>query len=118
LIYHCVLPFPVSVNSAYGNRSNQQRFKSKAYKAWEKSCPALLLPQSGCIDWPVRVVYNFFMPDKRVRDIGNYEKVTTDMLVKQAVLFDDSTKVIQSIALNYCGIDRDNSRVEIEIYNV
>ena len=118
MIFSCTLPFPVSVNSAYGNRSNQKRFKSKAYKEWEKSCPKLTLPECGAIDWPVHVVYNYYMPDNRLRDVGNYEKVISDFLVKECILCDDNHKILRSIHLNFAGIDKGNPRVEIQIYEI
>lgn len=103
------------MNSCYGGGSGQKRFKSKAYKAWEQSCPDLILPECGAIDWPVALTYEYTMPDKRLRDIGNYEKVVTDMLVKQCILMDDNTKIIQRIDLIYAGVDRDKSRVDITV---
>ena len=117
-LYECSLPFPVSVNSAYGNRSNQQRFKSKSYKAWLQRCPLLTLPECGSIDFPVHLNYAYFMPDKRLRDIGNYEKLVTDFLVSQGVLFDDATSIIQSLHLNFAGIDRGSPRVEIGVFKI
>jgi Holliday junction resolvase RusA-like endonuclease len=118
MIYECSLPFPPSVNKAYGNRSNQKRFKSKAYKAWEQSCPELTLPEKGAIDWPVAVVYRFYLPDRRLRDVANYEKLVTDQLVKKCVLVDDNFKIIKSMHLHFSGVDRGNPRVDIEIYEL
>lgn len=118
MIYECTLPFPVSVNSAYGNRSNQKRFKSKAYKDWEKKCPNLTLPDGGSIDYPIHLVFRFYMPDKRVRDLDNYIKLPTDMLVKQCILFDDNTKVIRSVHYHFAGVDKGNPRVEVEIHKI
>lgn len=118
MIYSCTLPFPPSVNSAYGGGSGQRRFKSKQYKAWEKECPQLVLPECGAVDWPVSITYDFYMPDKRRRDIGNYEKVLTDMLVTQCILMEDNTKIVRQIILNYVGVDRDKPRVEIFLTNL
>lgn len=118
MIYTCALPFPPSVNKAYGGGSGQKRFKSKTYKAWEKSCPKLILPECGAIDWPVAVVYRYHLPDRRLRDIGNYEKAVTDQLVKQCILMDDNFKIIKSMHLHFAGVDRGNPRVDIEIFEI
>lgn len=117
MIYKTTLPFPPSVNKIKGVYRGKQ-IKSKEYRAWEKNCPNLVLPECGAIDWPVHVIYRFYMPDQRLRDIGNFEKATTDQLVKQCILMDDNTKIIQSLHLNFAGIDRGNPRVEIEIYEM
>lgn len=117
MIYETTLPFPPSVNKitrAYKGRA----IKSKSYREWEKNCPDLILPEDGSIDWPVHIVYEFFMPDKRKRDIGNFEKAVTDQLVKQCVLFDDNCQIVKSIELKFIAVDRDNPRVEISIFNL
>jgi len=38
----------------------------------------------------VQVRYQFKRPDKRIRDLGNLEKATSDLLVKAGVIDDDS----------------------------
>ena len=106
------LPFPLSVNSAYGQHAGRQRFKSKKYKNWLADC-TILEPLN--IDYAVRITYNFYFPDKRVRDLGNYEKVVTDYLVNQGVLKDDNWQIIQEIVLKSNGVNKENHRVEIEI---
>ena len=105
------------MNGLYGGGSGQQRFKSKAYKAWLKSCPNLILAECGMISFPVKVRYTYYMPDKRARDLGNLEKAVSDYLVSQCVIEDDNIKIIQEISIKYGGIDRDNPRVKVEIYD-
>lgn len=115
-IYTCTLPFPPSVNGLFGGGSNQQRFKSKQYKAWLKKCPPLVLPECGAIDFAVTVRQVFYMPDKRKRDIGNYEKAVTDYLVSQCVLIDDHHEIVTEMHLKFGGVNRENPRVEIEVF--
>ena len=116
-IYQCSLPFPPSVNAAFGQRPNHQRFKSDAYKAWLASCPDLVLPECGMIIFPVRVVYRFFHPDKRKRDITNYLKLPEDFLVAKDVIEDDNQNIVVGVAAIFQGYDKENPRVEIEIYD-
>ncbi len=115
MLYSCTLPFPPSVNSLFGGGSSQQRFKSKSYKAWLASCPQLILPEVGAIDFPVSVSYTFFLPDKRSRDLSNYIKAPEDYLVSQCILFDDNHKIVQRAVLEFGGIDKGSPRVEIVI---
>jgi Holliday junction resolvase RusA-like endonuclease len=107
------LPFPISVNSAYGGGSGQRRFKSKRLKEWLAKCPKLFpIPELG---YPVRITYKFYWPDKRQRDGQNYIKVVTDYLVDQGVIKDDSYEYIAAECWEHGGVDKDNPRVEIEI---
>lgn len=110
------LPFPPSVNSAFGGGSGQRRFKSRQYKDWERQA-MLMCDKIKTITEPVRIAYTFFMPDKRPRDLSNYIKCTEDLLVSRGVILDDSTAHVQEINLYYGGMDRQNARVEVEIFS-
>jgi Holliday junction resolvase RusA-like endonuclease len=46
----------------------------------------------GKIEGRLAVFYAFYPPDKRKRDIGNYEKQATDALM-EAGLFDDDEQI-------------------------
>ncbi len=106
-----ILPFPPSVNSMFGGGSNQKRFPSKKYKEWLLACPRLE-PRglSG-----VSLLYQYWFPDNRERDAENYIKATSDFLVKQGVLKNDSWKDIVSMLILPMGVDKVNPRVEIFI---
>lgn len=106
------LPFPPSVNSLFGGGSAQKRFKSRKYKEWEKSCPALPCPM---IDTPVSVSLVYYLPDMRLRDLDNYGKAIFDKMVSDGVLKDDSYKIIQEIVIRFGGVDKGNARVEISV---
>ncbi len=110
-----VLPYPPSVNSAFGGGSGQKRFKSKKYKEWLASCPRLFHSE---IKEKVKLTYSFYFPDNRIRDLGNLEKCVTDFLVSQRVLEDDNWHIVSEIRLVACGIDKNNPRVEIDITKV
>lgn len=114
-LYTTFLPFPPSVNSAYGGGSGQQRFKSTQYKNWEKYSSSVYT-RHPTISEAIRVVYTFFFPDRRTRDLGNYEKVVSDFLVNKRIIEDDGTHIVRAIDLRFGGYDRTNPRAEVDIY--
>lgn len=95
--------------------SNQKRFPSKKYKEWLAACPDLKAVHIG---EAVHVVYVFAFPDARTRDMENYVKACSDLLVKKGVLDDDNWKVINRVTLGNVGIDRKNPKVDISIYSI
>jgi crossover junction endodeoxyribonuclease RusA len=88
------LPFPPSVNSLYdGGRNTKRRFISDTYRAWLEHAGYALLTQPDRKHrhaGPVQVTYTFCPPDKRNRDVFNYEKAVSDLLVKHEIIEDDS----------------------------
>jgi Holliday junction resolvase RusA-like endonuclease len=111
-IHKFILPFPPSVNGLYGGGSGQKRFPSKKYKAWLAQCPEL----TYCgLNQPLIINYKFSWPDLRIRDGQNYMKAPLDYLVNQGVLKDDNWTIVIGETWSHTGIDRKNSRVEIEI---
>lgn len=103
------IPLPPSVNAAYGGGSKQKRFKSKAYKEWLSKLYGIHISPLNT----KRLEYMFYFPDKRTRDIANYEKLTTDFLVKSGAVKDDDWRYITELRLLFGGIDKENPRVEI-----
>lgn len=118
IIYECTLPIPPTINAAYGQKPKKQRYKSKKLKQWLEKAPDLILPEIGCIDFPVQVEYTFYFKCKRKRDITNYVKVVEDYLCQQCVLLDDNNRIVKIVVLYFGGIDKDNPRVEIKIYDI
>lgn len=84
------LPFPVSINAAYANGGNKRgRHKTDRYKAWEKLA-GICIKDSHRVGLKAYHIYIALRaPDKRARDIGNLEKVVSDLLTKHGVLSDD-----------------------------
>lgn len=112
VLFMTTLPFPPSVNGAYGGGSGQQRFKSKTYKAWLKKCPRLMAKN---INQPITIEYILAWPDKRLRDGQNYLKVALDYLVSENVLADDNYTIVTSESWEHVGIDKGSPRIEIVI---
>ena len=84
------LPFlPPSVNACYAtNWSTKRRFKSKEYRNFIELFAAYV-PKLH-IKGEVHVEFNFYFPDKRIRDSSNYIKALEDTLVHYGVIEDDS----------------------------
>jgi Holliday junction resolvase RusA-like endonuclease len=107
-----VLPYPPSVNTAYGQSKGRRRFKSKKYLAWLSKCPKLYPSK---IRYEVEILYKIYFPDNRIRDGQNILKVVLDYLVSQGVLADDNWHIVTSEKWVSCGIDKNNPRVEVFI---
>lgn len=88
------LPFPPSVNSLYdGGKNTNRRFISDRYKRWQQDAGMAILGQrhrNHRHKEPVQVVYTLSPPDKRKRDVFNYEKAISDLLVKHQIIADDT----------------------------
>lgn len=92
------IPFPTSVNAMYANNSynynaKRGRYKSQKYQKWQKLAVAGFLTQRmplKPIDKPLMVVIRLHRPDKRKRDVANFEKAVTDTLTMQKIISDDS----------------------------
>jgi len=92
----------------------------KAYQDREKSqmqyLSAIGLPHYK-IDTPVSVTYKFRFPDKRPTDLSNKIESVNDLLVRYGYFSDDKCSVISKFTAKFCGIDKENPRVEIHIEN-
>jgi hypothetical protein len=66
-------------------------------------------------EYPVNIELHIYRDSDRRMDVGNVsviEKFTTDALVQQGILIDDSWKYINSITMVMAGLDKENPRVE------
>ena len=83
------LPFPISVNRLYDN-SKRGRVKTDRYQAWLTEAGWELKAQG---QKPVTGLYAMQIvlneADKRRRDIANFEKCVSDLLVKHGLIEDD-----------------------------
>lgn len=84
------LPFPPSVNSAYANGGNKRgRHKTAQYLDWitEASTKIKASMRQNIGAYSLNICLE--RPDKRQRDLGNYEKCVSDFLVMHGVVRDD-----------------------------
>lgn len=92
------LPFPPSVNGAYRIFKSQKgttiRAKGTAHERWVTKAGAEILAQrrfQGSIIGRYRLTITLERKsDKNRRDLGNYEKAISDVLVSMRVVQDDS----------------------------
>lgn len=84
---------PAKKNSRQGVVRNGRimNFPSKIYQAWEKAAVLQLKSQfKGQADGKVTLAYQFYVGDKRKRDLDNMIASVNDVLVKVGLLADDS----------------------------
>lgn len=83
---------PLSVNEAWRGK----RFKTPKYLSYETEM-LLLLPNKKKVSGYVEVVYRFGIPQRfDVIDVGNFEKLISDIIVKKGYIDDDS-KIVRMV---------------------
>lgn len=86
------LPFPPSTNHSHHYGSGR-KFLSKKTKEFREHVQEIVIESKvKKIQGRLSLFLSLFPPDKRKRDIGNYEKQTTDALMN-AGLFDDDEQI-------------------------
>jgi len=91
---------PLSVNKAFQGR----RFKSPEYKSYEEECLWLLKGNEKVSGW-VEVTYHFHIKNFKRVDVGNYEKLISDIIVKAGLIDDD--RFIKKMTLEKHQIEKD-----------
>ena len=89
------LPFPPSVNEAYGNGGvGKGRHKTDVYTTWFALASINVKDRHRKnITGPYTLYMALKRRDNRRRDLGNYEKAVSDFLVSHGVVKDDSQSV-------------------------
>lgn len=84
------LPWATSANHSHHYGSGR-KFISKKTKEFREKVQEIVIDAKAKITGTPRlaIFYAFYPPDKRRRDIGNYEKQTTDALMEAGVFEDD-----------------------------
>jgi Holliday junction resolvase RusA-like endonuclease len=84
------LPWAPSANHSHHYGSGR-KFLSKKTKEFREKVQEIAIDAKAKIPGTPRlaIFYAFYPPDKRRRDIGNYEKQTTDALMEAGVFEDD-----------------------------
>lgn len=97
-------PFPPSVNHYLGSRG-YHRYKTPRAKVFDSEVYAIVLGAKAnlMLDKPLAVWYQYWFPDRRKRDVANYEKVLTDSMVSASVMVDDHIIYdIRQTKMGYC----------------
>lgn len=109
-----VLPFPPSVNRLW------RQFKGRTILSAEgrtyRKNVADCIWQDGhryAKNGELGVTIRAFVPDARRRDLDNLLKASLDAMTHAGVWHDDSQ--IKRLAIEHCGIDRENPRLEVEV---
>jgi crossover junction endodeoxyribonuclease RusA len=89
-MFEITLPIPPSANMLFPTGLHGRRFPSSAYKQWQKDAGREIKTQPEKLIGPLQAEYSYAFPDRRKRDIANFEKAVTDLLVKAGVMHDDS----------------------------
>lgn len=98
------LPFPPTDNSYYSKAKNGTFISHKGRKFRDEVSAAVReqFPLGSPIDYPVLIEVTYHMPDKKRRDILNYNKATMDALSLSGV-WEDDEQINQAII--YRGIN-------------
>lgn len=91
-IFRVVLPVPPTANNLFPSNKAGRRFPSEAYKEWKNRAGTYFEDQDHEVPklkGKIAARYSFRFPDKRRRDIANFEKAVTDFLVSRGVIDDD-----------------------------
>lgn len=87
---------------------------SNNVKAWQESALWQLKKYKPLEEYPVEITMVFYHKDNRRKDLDNSCSGVLDILVKAAILKDDSCKFVPSLSLKFGGVSN-NPRVEIYI---
>lgn len=94
---------------------------SKEYLEWHKINKWKIWQKAKELEWKTikkakEIRIFFYMPDNRRADLSNKTESIMDLLVDSKVLADDSWQVTRTITLVPCGVDKENPRAEVWIY--
>lgn len=95
-----------------------QVIQSKDYEAYEQACLWALKKYRVHFSGPVKLTARYWMPDRRSwPDLVGLLQATCDILEKAGIIEDDRN-VVSVDGSEIAGIDRENPRVEIKIWQV
>jgi crossover junction endodeoxyribonuclease RusA len=98
-----LLPFPPSTNSIWRNFGGRT-IKSERYRVWQVAAAGDVRRQgSPKIAGPYEIDITLERKDRRRRDLGNFEKSVSDLLVSCGVVEDDC--LAQRVTLSWGAVD-------------
>jgi crossover junction endodeoxyribonuclease RusA len=110
-----VIPLPPTVNHMYRHQNNR-KFKTEAYRAWEREAGRALLPYKRYFREMYRPPYGyvarFYFPDNKRRDADNRLKALQDM-ASSVLGFDDKEIIYGQF---HKRMDPDSPRCELLIW--
>lgn len=102
-----IIPIPPSTNNLYINVRRREgkrsggRIKSPEYRDWIDRAAPHLTGWKWVGDYPVAITITVLATVRATRDIANFEKAVTDLLVNQGVIVGDSLKYVTSMLIVY-----------------
>lgn len=87
-------------------------------KAWQQSAVETLEQQFKGLQvtgYPIGVTLVFYYDSKRRKDLDNSAAGVMDALTKSGIITDDSVAFVDTLTLQYGGLDKLDPRVEIFI---
>jgi Holliday junction resolvase RusA-like endonuclease len=111
---------PLSINKAFQGR----RFKTPEYKNYEEECLLLInsLKKSfkeKKISGLIVITYDFYLKNFNLSDVGNMEKLLSDIVVKAGLIDDD--RFVKRFILEKYQVDKTEDEcivVKIEPYEL
>ena len=98
----------MSINAAFQGR----RYKTQECVEYETNC--LWFIKGQMIEGEVKLQYKFYLKNYSRTDVGNLEKILTDLLVRKKIIIDD--RYVKKIILEKFKSNED--KIEIEILKV
>lgn len=92
--------------------------QSQRYKEFERQCGYFLKKYKMNINTPINLKCEFYVPDKRKRDIVNLLNAIQDILVKYQVIEDDNYNIIKSLDGSKIIYEKGAEKTVIEISEV
>lgn len=85
------LPFPPSTNNLFSNGGKGHgRYRTPKYKAWEQLASLYIKDTHRASLGAYTIAIALKPPDNRARDLDNFVKALSDLLVAHGVVKDDS----------------------------
>lgn len=91
---------------------------SEAYRRWEASEMATLQGAVATITPPYHLIYRFWVGSLMSFDLSNSIESVQDVLVKAGILVDDSWRYVRGSSFELMGMDFDNPRCEVSVYQL
>lgn len=90
MVEHFILPWPPTVNTYWQKARSGHTFLSKKAREFREECVSRYsFDKTKAYGGPVGAILIYYPPDKRVRDIDNYNKGVLDCLKYCGVIKDD-----------------------------
>lgn len=101
------------------NKRTGKRFitSSQNVKNWQEQALWQLKGQTPIVGYPVALTMIFKYDSKHRHDLDNSASTVLDILVKAGLLEDDNTSYVETLTLQYGGVDKDNAGVEVYVDN-